>query len=58
MFVLGLQAPPNTISYLIVGYAIIGGIGLLYVLSLLLRQRSLKRDLDVIERLYLDDDES
>jgi hypothetical protein len=58
MFVLGLQAPPNTISYLIIGYAIIGGIGLLYALSLLLRQRSLKRDLDVIERLYFDDDES
>jgi hypothetical protein len=56
MFVLGLQTPPDTISYLIVGYAIIGGIGLLYVLSLLLRQRSLKRDLDVIERLYLDDE--
>jgi hypothetical protein len=56
MFVLGLQTPPDTIGYLIVGYAIIGGIGLLYVLSLLLRQRSLKRDLDVIERLYLDDE--
>lgn len=56
MFVLALQAPPDTTGYLIVGYAIIGGIGLLYALSLLLRQRSLKHDLDVIERLHLDDE--
>ncbi len=53
------QTPtPNTVSYLIVGYVIIGGIGLLYVLSLLLRQRALRRDLEVIERLHLDNDEN
>lgn len=48
---------PDTTSYLIVGYVIIGGIGLLYVLSLLFRQRNLRRDLEMIERLHSDDDE-
>ena len=53
------QTPtPNTIGYLIVGYVIIGGIGLLYVLSLVLRQRALRRDLEVIARLHLDNDEN
>ena len=56
MFALLLQSgTPDTIPYLIVGYIIIGGIGLLYVATLLLRQRSLKRDLDVIERLEAED---
>jgi hypothetical protein len=51
------QAPtPNTVSYLILGYVIIGGIGLVYVLLLLWRQRNLRRDLDVIERLHGDED--
>lgn len=56
MFALLLQSStPDTIPYLILGYVIIGGVGLLYVITLLLRQRSLKRDLDVIERLEAED---
>ena len=47
---------PNTIAYLILGYVIICGIGLGYTLSLWYRQRSLKRDLDVIERLQRSDE--
>ncbi len=50
------EAPPDTVSYLILGYVIIGAVGLGYVLSLVLRQRGLKRDLDVIERLHSDDE--
>ncbi len=46
---------PNTIPYLILGYVIIGGVGLGYVLSLVIRQRRLKRDLDVLERLMRDE---
>jgi hypothetical protein len=53
-----LAPPPDTTSYLILGYVIIGGVGLLYVITLIVRQRNLKRDLDVIERLEnADDDE-
>ncbi len=46
---------PDTIPYLILGYIIIGGVGLGYVLSLVLRQHRLKRDLVVLERLLEDD---
>lgn len=51
-----LQSTPDTISYMILGYVIIGGIGLIYIGSLLMRQRNLKQDLDVLERLQADDD--
>ncbi len=57
MFVLLLQnVTPDTVPYLILGYVIIGGVGLIYVVSLMLRQRNLKRDLDVIEQLQEDDE--
>lgn len=49
------DATPNTVSYLILGYVIMGVVGLGYVLSLVLRQRGLKRDLEVIERLQDDE---
>lgn len=41
----------DSTPYLILGYVIIGGVGLGYVLTLWFRQRGLKRDLEVIERL-------
>lgn len=50
-----LDMVPDTTSYLVLGYVIIGGIGLGYVLSLVLRQRRLKRDLDVLEHLLEDE---
>ena len=52
-----LQETPNTVGYLILGYVIICGVGLGYVLSIWLRQRSLKRDLEVIERLQNGDED-
>lgn len=48
---------PDTIPYMLLGYVIIGGIGLLYTLSLVFRQRGLHRDLEMIERLNIDEDE-
>lgn len=57
MPVLMLQNPtPDTVSYMILGYVIMGAVALVYVGSLLLRQRNLKRDLDVLERLQDDED--
>ena len=50
------SGPPDTTSYLILGYVIIGTVGLGYVLTLVLRQRGLKRDLDVIEKLQNSDE--
>lgn len=52
-----LQKPtPDTISYLIIGYVIIGGIGLAYVISLLWRQRGLSKDIEVLKMLQQDDE--
>lgn len=55
MYSLLIQSTPNTVGYMVLGYVIIGGIGLLYVASLLFRQRGLQRDIEVIERLYDDE---
>lgn len=51
-----LDEPPDTTSYLILGYVIIGIVGLGYIVTLLVRQRNLHRDLDVLERLEKDDE--
>jgi hypothetical protein len=56
MYVL-FQAPPDTSAYLLLGYVVIGLTGLIYVASLIWRQRNLRRDLDVIERLQSDEEE-
>ncbi len=45
------QGPAETTNYMIFGYIIIFGSMLLYVLSLYLRQRSLKQDIALIEDL-------
>ncbi len=56
LFPLLQEAPPNTTDDMILGYAVICGIGLAYVISLVLRQRGLKHDLDVIEQLQRSED--
>lgn len=58
MFALFVQSStPNTVSYLILGYVIIGAIGLGYVISLVIRQRNLKRDLEMLRRLQEEEKE-
>lgn len=47
---------PDTVSYLILGYVIIAAVGLGYVITLVVRQRNLRRDLDVLDRLDKDDE--
>ena len=57
MPVLLLQnGPIDSTPYLLLGYAIIGGVGLIYTISLFIRQRNLKRELEVLERLQQDED--
>ena len=50
------NAPIDSTPYLLLGYAIIGGVGLIYTISLYFRQRNLKRELEVLERLQQDED--
>ena len=46
-----LEAPPNTSSYMIAGYAVAFGVMLIYVVSLFIRSRNLKRDLSTLEEM-------
>jgi hypothetical protein len=52
MFLFQVQPPPpDNSGYMIAGYAVIFGIMVIYVASLFLRQRSMKRDLEILEKL-------
>ena len=50
------DTPIDSTPYLLLGYVIIGSVGLIYTLSLYFRQRKLKRDLEVLLRLQQDED--
>ncbi len=43
------ETPPDTSQYMIAGYAISFAVMIIYVASLFLRFRNLKRDLDMLE---------
>ena len=45
------EGPANTTSFMIAGYAVIFGVLLLYLISLLVRQRNLQKDLEVLEEI-------
>ncbi len=42
------QAPAETTNYMIAGYAVIFSIMLLYVISIFVRRRNLRRDLEIL----------
>ncbi len=46
-----LQPPPDTSGYMIAGYVVIFGVMLLYLISLVVRNRNLKADLDVLNEM-------
>lgn len=48
------EGPADTTSYMIAGYAIIFGVMLLYLISLIVRQRNLQKDLEVLEEIQSD----
>jgi hypothetical protein len=52
MFELMLQnQTPDTVSYLVLGYVVIGGVGLGYVVTLIVRWQRLKRELQIVRSL-------
>lgn len=54
-----LQADPNRFNnYLMLAYAVIWGIGLVYVVSLVMRQRNLQQDLRLMQQLLQEDEET
>jgi hypothetical protein len=49
-----LQAPAETTRYMIAGYVVIFGIMFLYIISLIIRSRNLKREMETIKELDQD----
>ncbi len=50
---------PHTFNdYLLLGYIVMGVIGLVYVVSLAVRQRNLQQDIELMERLLQDDEKA
>ena len=49
------DAPADTTNYMIAGYTIIFGVMLIYLFSLLVRQRNLQKDMEVLEEIQAED---
>jgi hypothetical protein len=49
MLFLQQEGPANTDIYMIAGYVVVFGIMLIYLLSLVVRQRSLMKDLELLQ---------
>jgi len=45
------EAPADTTTFMIAGYAVIFGVMLLYIISLYIRKRNLERDLEVLQEI-------
>jgi CcmD family protein len=45
------DAPANTTAYMIAGYTVIFGLMLFYLISLIVRQRNLEQDSEMLESL-------
>ena len=49
------DSPAETTGYMIAGYAVIFGLMLFYLISLVMRRRNLQQDLEVLEDLHKKD---
>jgi CcmD family protein len=47
------EGPANTTNYMIAGFAVIFGVMLIYLISLIVRQRNLQKDLDILEEIQV-----
>lgn len=45
------QGPADTLDYMVAGYAVIFGVMLLYLGSLIIRTRNLRQDIELLEDL-------
>lgn len=51
------DAPPNTMGYLVLGYAVLWLVGAVYFVTLSSRQRNLKQDVELMQQLLKEDAE-
>lgn len=49
-----LETTPDTSQYMVAGYAIAFGVMIIYVASLYIRSRNLKRDMSMLEEMDKD----
>ncbi len=49
------QAPIETTAYMVAGYAVIFGVMLIYLISLFVRNRNIRQDLEVLQELDRED---
>jgi CcmD family protein len=45
------QAPAETTRYMVAGYSVIFSVMFLYIVSLVVRRRNLKRDLEILDEM-------
>ncbi len=45
------EAPADTTTFMVAGYAVIFGVMLLYIISLYIRKLNLERDLEVLQEI-------
>ncbi|GAB4150918.1 MAG: hypothetical protein Fur0021_14180 [Candidatus Promineifilaceae bacterium] len=50
------DAPPDTMGYLVLGYAVLWLVGAVYFVTLSSRQRNLKQDLELMQRLLKEEE--
>jgi hypothetical protein len=46
-----IEETPNTLNYMLLGYAVLFGLPFLYVLSWIVRRRNLAKDLELLQSL-------
>jgi NADH:ubiquinone oxidoreductase subunit 4 (subunit M) len=51
LFSLFLEITPETTNYMIMGYAVFSVVMIIYLASLVVRQRNLQRDIEVLEEV-------
>jgi hypothetical protein len=51
-----LDAPADTFNYMVLGYSVIMGCILLYILSLALRFRKLQREIEIYKAIEMEED--
>jgi hypothetical protein len=51
-----LDTTPDTVAYMLAGYAVLLGFPMLYAVSWLIRRRGLKRELELLESMQAEKD--
>ncbi|MFN2303667.1 MAG: hypothetical protein ACK2TV_08030 [Anaerolineales bacterium] len=50
------QAPAETFNYMVLGFSVILSVLILYILSIVVRFRNLKRDINLLEEVEVEKD--